>query len=148
MILPKPKEFRDIPIALIEPSTVPAAAHPQEMRDGIEHLMLSIKRFGLLQPVIVCEAPQGRYGLIAGRRRVLACAMLRMTAIKAVVLDQPPDPVVADAIWATENLVRHELNPRDVSAAFATLLMKYGSDDAIAEQTGIPLEIVRRRLGR
>jgi ParB family chromosome partitioning protein len=108
----------------------------------------SIRTFGLLQPIIVCLLPDGKYRLIAGRRRVLACAILQMAYTKAVVLDDIPDPAIANAIWATENLVRHETPSAELAATFEALLMKYGSVEEIARQTGIPADKVSRYLSR
>lgn len=124
----------------------PKSPEPPNLRDGIEELVRSIKKFGLLQPIIVAPLPNGNFQLIAGRRRVLACAMLQATFAKAVVLDSAPDPAIADAIWATENLVRHETPSAELAATFVALVKKFGSANDIAEQTGIPVNKVRRYL--
>ena len=148
MALPRARDIQDIPFSQIAPIPDPKSSGPPDLNDGIDDLVRSIKTFGLLQPIIVSLLPDGKYQLIAGRRRILACAMLQMTFVKGVVLDSVPDPAIANAIWATENLVRHEVLSAELTATFAALLQKFGSANAIAAQTGIPLDKVQRYLPR
>lgn len=59
--------------------------------DGIESLAWSIKIFGLLQPLHVCEAEDGKYRLLGGERR--------LTAIDQLIAD----PTVKD--WTEDTLI-------------------------------------------
>ncbi len=51
----------------------------------IEELAERIRQMGLLQPIVVQRASSGRYTLIAGRFRLLACKRLGWRAISSVV---------------------------------------------------------------
>jgi small-conductance mechanosensitive channel len=58
----------------------------------IAELADRIKQMGLLQPVLVQRAANGRYTLVAGRFRLLACQRLGWKAIPAIIkeADAPP----------------------------------------------------------
>ena len=60
-------ELREIPLHLID-------RNPQNFysTDGIDALADNIRMFGLMEPLIVRETPDGRYLLISGHRRRLA----------------------------------------------------------------------------
>jgi small-conductance mechanosensitive channel len=61
----------------------------------IAELADRIKQMGLLQPVLVQRAANGRYTLVAGRFRLLACQRLGWKAIPAIIKEAdasaPPD---------------------------------------------------------
>jgi small-conductance mechanosensitive channel len=54
----------------------------------IAELADRIKQMGLLQPVLVQRAPNGRYTLVAGRFRLLACERLGWKAIPVIVKEE------------------------------------------------------------
>jgi ParB family chromosome partitioning protein len=58
---------------------------------GMETLMRSIDRYGLLSPILVSPREGGRYRLICGRRRLEACRRLGHAQIAAVVRRVPED---------------------------------------------------------
>ena len=140
--MPQPLEFRDIPFSQL----VSDSEQATEQLDDISELVESIKTFGLLQPIVVARRPDDMFQLIAGRRRVMAALLLQATFIKAVILDSLPEPPVAGAIWASENLVRRVPPAAELTAVFQALLTTFGSPAAIAEQTGIPLADAQRYL--
>lgn len=72
---------------------------------SIIELAASIRRHGLLQPIIVRRNPQaGRYALICGARRLAACRMAGLTHLDAIVLDvEEPE---AAACYMEEHLTR------------------------------------------
>ena len=143
MMMPRANELRDIPISQIDAGVAPGIGGEQDLRRDIEGLLKSIRTFGLLQPVIVCEIPGGRYELVAGRRRVFAYVLLQASHIAAVILDRRPDPEISAAIWATENLVRRPADHKEMAIAFAALLDRFGSAADVAEQTGVPIDTVQ-----
>jgi small-conductance mechanosensitive channel len=54
----------------------------------IAELADRIKQMGLLQPVLVQRAPNGRYTLVAGRFRLLACERLGWKAIPVIIKEE------------------------------------------------------------
>ena len=88
----------------------------------LESLAESLRKHGMLQPIVVREAGE-RFQLIAGERRLKA-------AIKAGWADVPARLVEADDRQAAElaiveNLQRKDLNPLEKAASFQQYLTKY-----------------------
>ena len=69
----------------------------------------NIAEFGLITPIIVTPADNGKYKLVAGERRFTACKTLKWKTIKAQITENDS----ADAIRAIENAQRKGLHPMD-----------------------------------
>src|SRR5579862_9921692 len=82
-------QYRDS-IDLVEPIALrnlkPFRFTVREQVGRIEELMDSIRRVGLLQPIIVRPVP-GFFEVVAGHRRLEACRRLRWKQIPAIVKD-------------------------------------------------------------
>lgn len=75
-------------------------------------LAASIARHGLLQPILVRRNAQaGRYALICGARRMLACRMLGMKEIDAIVMEA--DEATAAACFLEEHATRQDAHVLD-----------------------------------
>jgi ParB/RepB/Spo0J family partition protein len=85
----------------------------------IQILAESIKRYGLIQPVVVKPDGKTTYRLVAGRRRFEAVQSLDWETIPAVVL--PKDTEDTDAIALAENVNRMDMHPLDEAAHFKKL---------------------------
>lgn len=113
---------------------------------SIDDLALSIKEKGLLNPIMVRSSSTGKYELIAGQRRLLACKKLGMTTISALVRSQVDD-ADATAISLIENVHRAEMNPMDKARAFAALRGRYGGEvQRVSRETGIGAATVKKYL--
>lgn len=105
----------------------------------IDELVESIRKVGLLEPIVVCPAEKdGKFEVLTGQRRLLAHQRLNAPTIMAAVLDEKVDETTAKVISVTENLVRLDLSSRDLIDACTLLFRKYGSISAVAEETGLP----------
>ena len=142
--MPFAKAIIDVPVSQIQMRPTPPGVRQEELQEGLADLVNSIKQFGLLQPVIVCEVPDEKYELISGRRRLLAHILLQAPSLKAVVLDERPDPDIAGAIWAAETLVRKDPNSTELTAVMNVLVKRFGSPAAVSTETGIPVSSVLR----
>jgi len=78
----------------------------------LEDLKENIKNFGLIEPIIVREKPDGRYERIAGYRRLEAVKQLGWKEIPAVVLKNIDDKT-ALALMISENVHRENLTDYD-----------------------------------
>ena len=127
----------------ISPSNVRHMDVPVD--EGIEELAASIKKLGLLQPVVLWGTIESGkpYILIAGQRRFLAHKHLKAKTIKAVFagnLDKT-EIVLRSLI---ENAQRVELDYSDTSEAVTYLFKHFKKDDRkVAEATGLSLRGVR-----
>ena len=90
-------------------------------KESLEELCASIKRNGVLQPILVQKLGD-KYQIIAGERRWRAVCMAGLHKIPALV--KTPDPGQR-SIWALiENLQREDLNPMEKARAFKKIIDK------------------------
>lgn len=90
---------------------------------GLAELAGSIKKQGLLQPLVVREISPERYEIIAGERRWRACQLLGMPHVPVVL--RPVDDETAMAIALVENLQREDLNAMDQARAMHRLTTEF-----------------------
>jgi ParB family chromosome partitioning protein len=64
----------------------------------------------------------------------------------SAVIDEPVDKETAKALSLTENIIRRDLEAKDIIDACAVLYKRYGSARAVAEETGIPYARVLKHL--
>jgi ParB family chromosome partitioning protein len=104
---------------------VPNPYQPRKNFDesSIRELSESIKRHGLLQPVVVIEQ-NGEYVLIAGERRVRAGRLAGLETIRAIVADI--DRTRFRELALIENIQRESLNPVELAKAYKELIDEYG----------------------
>lgn len=102
---------------------------------ALEELAHSLREVGILQPVVVRPAGEGRFQLIAGERRVRAARLAGLEEIPAVVRQSGDDDLLTEAL--VENLHRANLNPLEEAAAFQQLLEDFGmTHEALAAKLG------------
>jgi ParB family chromosome partitioning protein len=140
------KQVIEIPISQIELGAVPRVPHPLAFQKDVDDLVESFKKSGQLQPIVVFESGAGKYEVLAGRRRVMAHVILRAPSIWAAIIDEKVDVEAGNIMWLTENLVRR-VSDEDLSAVLGVLLKKYGSAQALAERTGLPVDKIQRYAG-
>lgn len=112
---------------------------------SLEDLARSIARQGLLSPITVFAKPNGRYGLVAGQRRLLACKHLGWNEVAAIVRDTMTD-ADATAVSLVENVHRADMNPADKARAFKTLLGKFGDYGSVSRETGVGVTTIRKYI--
>jgi ParB family chromosome partitioning protein len=96
--LPSPEGFREIDIALLEPS--PHQPRREMEQTQIAELAESIRQEGLLQPVVVRQIGD-KYQLVAGERRWRACQSLGMKTILARLVHVGESSAAAIALIET-----------------------------------------------
>ncbi|GAA2891404.1 ParB/RepB/Spo0J family partition protein [Streptosporangium fragile] len=115
--------FLEIPVRDITPNP----RQPREIfdDDALRELADSIREVGLLQPVVVRPAGEGRYELIMGERRWRASKLAGLSEIPAIVRSTQEDKLLLDAL--IENLQREQLNALEEAAAYEQLLKDFGA---------------------
>jgi len=116
------------------------------LEEGINELANSIEEIGVQQPVIVFEKQDGRFELIIGQRRYLACKKLGLKKIPALITTVK-DETEATIKSFSENIHRLELEYRDKMQVAAELLNKLGSVNKVAKHLGVTSQTVRNYLG-
>lgn len=114
-----------------------------DVKKDISELADSIRKIGLLEPIVVCPTDKpGRYEILIGQRRFLAHQELKKETILAAILDEKVDETTAKVISLSENLIRRDPNRKDLIDVCTVLYKKYGSIKSVAEETGLPAKKV------
>ncbi len=139
-------EVREIPLKVLVMGE--AQARIRQVEADLDELAASIRIHGLLEPILVCpyNSENDTFEVLAGQRRVLAHERLGREKIMAAIIDERVDEERAKAISLTENIIRRNLDAKDVIDACAMLYKKYGSARAVADETGIPYAQVLKHL--
>jgi len=119
-------------------SITPSPFQPRRAFDAEELAALaeSIRRDGLLQPIVVRRTPAGTHELIAGERRWRAAKIAGLTKLPAVMRDV--DDETAAGLALIENIQRTDLNPIERGDALKQLQDKFGlTQQQIAERVGL-----------
>ena len=131
------REVREIPLDDLEIGL--GQVRLRDVSKEVDELADSIRKVGLLEPIVVCESETpGKFEIITGQRRFMAHQELQMENILAVVLDERVDETMAKVLSVTENLVRRDLNSADLIDVCTALYHKYGSLKVVAAETGLP----------
>jgi ParB family chromosome partitioning protein len=105
----------------------------------VTELADSIRKIGLLEPIVVCPADKpGKYEIITGQRRFMAHQELKMQTILAAILDEKVDETTAKVLSISENLIRLDLNDRDLIDACTALYRHYGNIQRVCDETALP----------
>src|SRR5438445_793020 len=127
--------------SLVELAVADIRPNPyQPRRDAdpvaLEELKASIRRAGLLQPVVVRAArAEGGYELIAGERRLRACQALGWERIPAVRREVDDRTVLTLAL--IENLQRDDLSPVDEARGYDRLIAEFNlTQQDVADAVG------------
>jgi len=101
----------------------------------IQELADSIKKHGVLSPILVREAGLDRFEVIAGERRVRASKIAGLKTIPSLV-NQKEDQEALEAALI-ENLQREDLNPVEEARGYDRLKREFElTQDEIAKATG------------
>lgn len=123
---------RDVEVARIRPNPAQPRQHFDE--DSLAELAESIRRHGLLQPVLL-RAVDGGYELIAGERRWRAAQRARLHVIPALVREQ--DDGSSAELALIENVQREDLNAIEEAEGYQALIARFGhTQDIVAKLVG------------
>lgn len=103
--------------------------------DSLEELKASIKRSGVIEPIVVRPLASGGYELVAGERRWRAARAVGIQEIPAVI--KPLSDREALECSIMENVQREDLNPLEEAKGYERLQSEFGyTQDAIASSVG------------
>lgn len=125
-LIPKGEQART-GFAIIPIERVSANPHqPRALFDeeALASLAASIVEVGVLQPIIVREAEEGSYTLVAGERRWRAARKVGLQEIPAIIRESDDRSLLTEAL--VENLQREDLSPLEEATAYQELLEDFG----------------------
>jgi ParB family chromosome partitioning protein len=124
----------EIPLGQLRPNT----RQPRARFDDAElaELVASIKRDGVLQPVLARPSSDGQgFELIAGERRWRAAKAAGLAAVPAIIREANDREALALAL--VENVVRTDLDPIEEARAYARLCDEMGlTQSDVAQAVG------------
>ena len=129
----KANDRRTVPVSQIDVN----ADQPRKTfaPDALAELAESIRRNGLLQPVLVRRTMAERYEIIARERRFRAAKLAGLTELPVIVLEA--DDATAARYALIENLQREDLNPYEEAAAYRALMERYSlTQEEVAGEVG------------
>jgi len=126
--------LQQIPAELIDPN--PRQPRTRFDDDELAGLAESVRKRGVLQPVLVRPLAGGRYELVAGERRLRAAKLAGLERVPALVRSTEENERLELAL--IENMARQDLNPVDAARACA----------ALVDELGLSKEEIGRRVGR
>lgn len=125
-------EVMEIPIEAVTPNPF----QPRREFDvvALEELAVSIRRHGVLQPVVVRAVGDG-YQLVAGERRLRAARAAGLTALPARVSAYSDAQMLEIAL--VENLQREDISALEAAEAYRLLSDRFGlTQEQIARRVG------------
>jgi len=112
--------------------------------EGIDELVETIRRHGLIQPIVVRPVGEG-FEVIAGERRLRAVKRLGLPTIPAIVRELGDREAAALAL--IENLQRESLSPIEEAIAYQKLMELHGlTQEALARELGKSQSTIANKL--
>ena len=121
--LPITKEGQSEIITTLKVSEIhPFEGHPFNVKDDTDMMDLvdSVKKFGVLEPVVVIPRKAGGYEMVSGHRRRRACELAGITTMPVIVRQLDRDEAVISMVDA--NLKRENISPMEKARAYAMKL--------------------------
>lgn len=104
-------------------------------KDALATLAESIKKHGVITPLVVTPGDNGKYMIIAGERRYRAATAAGLISVPVVIRECTPEQI--DELSLIENIQREDLNPIEVAQGIKKLMNDYGyTQEKVAERIG------------
>jgi ParB family chromosome partitioning protein len=125
----------EVPVNAVAPN--PKQPRTRFDDETIATLAASIREVGILQPLVVRRAGDGRYELIAGERPPPAAKAAGLASVPIVLRDSEDADLLREAL--IENIHREDLNPIEQAEAF-----KRSSGSSGSSRRSLPIGSVCR----
>lgn len=125
--------LKKLPINSIQPG--PHQPRKSMSQEGLEELANSIRKQGIIQPIVVRPTQHGQYEIIAGERRFRAAKLAELETIPALIREITDEAAMAIAL--IENIQRRDLNAIEEAAALERLMTEFNmTHQAVADAVG------------
>lgn len=128
------RSYDSLPISAIQRN--PRQPRSQMDPEGLEELAASIRKNGILQPLIVAPSDEAdKFILIAGERRLVAAGMAGLEIVPVIVREASEQERLELAL--IENVQRADLTPLEAAEAYRQLADDFNlSHEQISQQLG------------
>jgi ParB family chromosome partitioning protein len=140
---PVPSELLELPVEAIHPNPrQPRRRFEPEAASGLAE---SVRRQGVIQPLLVRPRGVGGYEIVAGERRWRAAREAGRATVPAVVRDADDRETLL--LGLVENVAREQLTPIEEARAYAVLIDEFSlSLGEVAERVGRSKPSVSNRI--
>ena len=122
--------------------------------EGLKELAGSIKKFGILQPILVTKIEKQtshgidfEYSILAGERRWRAARILNMAHVPAIIKKSLDEDKIRLEVALIENLQREDLNPLEEAFAYHRFAKEFGlTQKDIAAKVSKSREVVANSI--
>ena len=111
-----------------------------------DDLVISIRKHGMISPIVVKRLEGGRYDLLVGQRRFRAHELLEKPTIQAYVVTEDIDEYEAKKLSLVENAARKDMKHADYVDTVQRFMEKYNSTKTVAEELGLSVNTVRKYI--
>ena len=112
---------------------------------ALADLASSIAQYGVLQPLLVAPAEDGRYLLIAGERRLRASRMAKLTEVPVIISEYSSQQIAEIAL--IENLQREDLHFLEEAEGYEQLMDQFHlTQEAMAARVGKKQSTIANKL--
>lgn len=125
---------------------IPGEFHPhlETTNDNLENLTNSIKKYGILEPLIV-RPKDKRYEIILGNRRYKAACILGLQKVPAIILNI--DDKESLELVISDNIQRKELSSKEEAYLYNKALSYSNTNkEKLSMDLGIPLDRISSKL--
>lgn len=138
-----PNEVQHIEIDKIVPN--PFQPRKTFNEEALQELALSIREFGVIQPLLVRSISGGVYELVAGERRLRASKLAGLVHVP-VIVKELDDKEMAE-LAMIENLQREDLHYLEEAEGFQQLIANFGfTQEELAKRVGKTQSTIANKL--
>lgn len=134
LLLTSQDRVEKIPVDQLQPNPHQPRAHFDQA--ALAELSDSIKRHGVVQPLVVTPVKDGIYTLIAGERRWRASKLAGLTTVPAII--RSSEELEQLEVALIENVQRVDLSPLEQAVSI----------ERLHQQFNLSYEIIAKRLGK
>lgn len=126
----------------------PSSQQPRkDVERGLERLAESLRRHGMMQPILVTRAGDGRFEILAGERRWRAAQLAGLKQVPILIRENTANAGERLELALIENIQREDLNPIERALACRALVQDHGySQDLVADRLGYQRSTVSNLL--
>ena len=136
-------DMRQLPVMELQPGKYQPRSRMDE--ESLRQLSESIRKQGVMQPILVRQVGQDKYEIIAGERRWRASKMAGLEAVPVLIREVPDEAALSMAL--IENIQREELNPLEQAQGIQRLIDEFGmTHQGAAEAVGYSRSAVSNLL--
>jgi len=128
-------QFVIMDLELIDPD--PSHVRQNINEEALRGLSSTIQKLGVIHPLLVRPAENGRYGIVVGERRRLAALQAGETKVPVVIRSVTDEEALEIRVFENIGLgVRSALEPRDMANAIQAISERFSTQEEAAQYFG------------